>query len=63
MYCYYCVCSFCTQSQHFETDDPDLYRFKIEQIRTSDIADLDLSLTFTDEVYDGRQLSSPLVCD
>ena len=33
-------------------DDPELYQYKIKQIREKSIADLDLSLRFTEEEYD-----------
>ena len=40
-------------------DDPELYQFKIKQIREKSIADLDLSLRFTEEDYD--ESSNPIV--
>ena len=45
-------------SQHFETDDPQLYRYKVEQIRDNDVNDLGISLRYTeDEMHEenGKQ--------
>ncbi len=48
--------------QHFETDDPEVYQFRVDQIRNSSIEELDLSLNFADEVIEeGRPASNPLV--
>ena len=41
--------------QHFEQDDPELYRTKITLIESCEAAELaELDLIFTDEEFDGR---------
>ncbi len=48
--------------EHFESDDPEVYQFRVEQIRNSSVEELDLSLNFADEVIEeGRPASNPLV--
>ena len=42
-------------------DDPELYRYKVEQIRDNDVSDLELSLRFMEEKSEHQNGTKKLV--
>ena len=51
-------CCYCLQ--YFESDDPDLYRTKIQYIRDNDVSDLEL--LFADEEFSDNGTAQVCVC-